>query len=232
MEVRDPFRVGKAYTLAEAARLASTSSSTVRRWLLGYQHGPRTMEPVFPDLAPTDGAAPSLSFLQLAEVVVAVRFTRFGGRLQKVRDARTYALERWPDLPYPFASLRLKQLGGELLHEFDETTRGRALAISASSAAGEQWLLPGMVQEAIELFDFDAQDELAIRWFPAGRDVPVMVDPHYAGGRLAVVGRAVTVDTVQRRFFDAGQEIAFIARDLELAPHDVEAIVRLAPRAA
>jgi uncharacterized protein (DUF433 family) len=228
----DPFRTGKAYTAAQAAGFADTSAATVRRWIAGYEHEGRRMEPVFGEMRPADGEPFLLSFLELAEVIVAARFTKWGGKLQKVRDARAFARQRWPELAYPFASLRLKKLGGELLHEFDEDYGGKALAISLGGSGGEQWTLPGMVDQALDLFEFDENDELANRWFPAGKDVPVVVDPHFAGGRLTVVGRGVTVKTVCRRFFTAKQPIAFIAHDLDLRRRDVEAIIQFSDSAA
>lgn len=228
----DRFRAGKAYTPAQAARLAGTSAATVRRWVLGYAHGDRSMAPVFGEMRPKTGEPVLLSFLELAEVIVAARFTRAGGKLQKVRDARAHAAARWPELPYPFASLRLKMLGGELLHEFDEMQGGSALALSASSVDGEQWILPGMVSQALDLFDFDETDEMATRWFPAGRGVPIVIDPHYGGGQLTVADRGVRVDLVRRRFFDAGQSLEFIAGDLEIESTTLERIIQLSEPAA
>ena len=69
----DRFRSGKAYTVAQAARLADTSPATVRRWLKGYSAPRHHMEPVF-------GAKPEdinrLSFLELVELIVASRFRK------------------------------------------------------------------------------------------------------------------------------------------------------------
>ena len=191
------------------------------------------MEPVFGDLQPESAEPLLLSFLELAEIVVAVRFTGQGGKLLKVRDARSFARKEWPELPYPFASLRLKKLGGELIHEFDSDYGGKALAISIGRPGEEQWTLPNMAQEALDLFDYDEPgDEMAIRWYPAGRDVPIVVDPHFAGGRLTVVGRGVTVENIKARFFRYRQSIAYIANDLDLRRHDVEEILKLAEPAA
>lgn len=220
----DNYRTGSSYTIAQAAALAGTSAQNVRRWLRGYEHENHRMEPLF-------GAAreaPMLSFLDLAEVVVAARFRAYGGKLQKVRDAHEYARRQWPDLAYPFASLRLKVMGGEIIHEFDEEYGGKPLAISLG---GAQFAMPGLVQEALELFDFDEHDNMATRWFPAGRTVPIVIDPRFAGGRLAVVDRGVTVATIGLRFRKGKQSIDFIARDLQLTRHQVEEALKLADAA-
>ena len=227
----DSFRTGDAYTVRQAAIYVGTSPATIRRWLTGYDHQSRHMEPVFRDKARAAGEVPTLSFLDLAEIAVAVTFTQHGGKLEKVRAARRRALNDYPDLLYPFASLRLKQIGGEILHVVDEELGGKALALSLGGLEGEQYVLPQFVAEALDLFDFDPLDQMATRWFPAGKDVPVVIDPRVAGGRLSVVGYGVTVETIHRRFFTANQEIQFIADDFELEPRTIEEIIRLAPAA-
>lgn len=232
----DLYRTGKAYTISEAAKLAETTPQTVRRWLKGYEHEAHRMESVFGERRESR----PLSFLELAEIIVAARFRASGGRLQKVRDAHTFARERWPELPFPFASLRLKMLGGEMIHEFDEQYGGKSLAISTGNPAtatgavqknGQQYAIPAMVEDAIELFDFDQQDEMAERWYPAGRNVPIVLDPRIAGGRLSILGRGVTVAAIIRRFCDGKQSIDFIARDLDLRRSQVEEALKFAEAA-
>lgn len=220
----DTYRTGRAYTVAQAASLAGTSPRTIRAWLKGDDRPERRIKPVFGTVREDE----ELSFLELAEIVVAARFRAYGGKLQKVRDAHSYARARWPDLAYPFASLRLKILGAEIIHQFDEEYGGAALAISTGA---NQFAMPALVEEALDLFDFDIQDEMATRWFPAGRDVPVVLDPRFAGGRLAIVDRGVTVETISRRFHRARQSIRFIARDLQLTPHQVEEALKFAEAA-
>lgn len=220
----DLYRTGKSYTIRDVALLADTTPQTVRRWLQGYENERGNMEPVFGQRR----ISPVLSFMELAEIVVAARFRSYGGTLQKVRDAHAYAREQWPELPYPFASLRLKMLGGEMIHQFDRTYGGEALAISLGSG---QYTLPGLVGQALDLFDFDEADEMAIRWYPAGRDVPIILDPKMAGGRLSIVDRGVTVETIRRRFYKGRQSIHFIARDLDLSPAQVEEAIKFSEAA-
>lgn len=221
----DVYRTGKAYTIREAADYAGTTPATVRRWVRGYEASGHRMRPVFAEMD-SPGEAPRLSFLELAEIVVAVRFTQHGGKLEKVRAARQRAQHMYADLPYPFASLRLKQLGGEILHVIDEEMGGKALALSLGGPEGDQYALPQFVDDALDLFDFDPLDSMATRWFPAGRDVPLVVDPHFGGGRLTIQGRGVTVQVIRDCFFRDDQDIEFIASDYELDVHVVQEVIR------
>ena len=223
----DIYRTGKVYTVTQATRYAGTTAPTVRRWITGYDHDGHAMAPVFPEKTAADGESLRLSFLDLAEIVVAARFTQHGGRLEKVRQARRRALHDYPDLEYPFANLHLKQLGGEILHIVDKEMGGKPIALSLGGMEGKQYALPGYAEEALDLFDFDPLG-IAERWFPAGRDVPVVIDPRFGGAQLTIVGHAIRVETITARFFEYKEDMAFIGHDLGLSRDQVEAVVQYA----
>ena len=100
-------RSAPIYSVAEVAGLTGVHALTVRRWLYG--------EP-----APSGAAGPLLvSFLSLVEILVTKAFRKRGVRLERVRQARDFAAARW-EISHPFASLRLRTLGGQILAEFEE----------------------------------------------------------------------------------------------------------------
>src|SRR5579883_141115 len=116
----DELLIGKAYTVAEAARLARTSPQNVRRWLHGYSAPGHQMEPVLGD--PPERRA-AISFLQLIEIAVVARYRIMDGAgrravpLDRLRRAHAYARDRFAT-PYPFATLALRVEGGHVLHDF------------------------------------------------------------------------------------------------------------------
>lgn len=221
----DAFRIGKAYTVTQAARLAGTSAQNVSRWLRGYVAPGHRMAPVF---GKQRGKAPlSISFLELAEIIVVARFRQpddLGRRrisLDRLRRAHQFARTAF-QLDYPFASLELRLEGGHILHEFDTVEPdGAALALDLHG----QWVLPLPVRSALDLFEYD--DGLASRWFPLGRNGPIVVDPHVGGGRPVIAGTGVTVDVIRNRF-EAGESIRSIARDFEVETSAVEQALRYA----
>ena len=201
------------FSVPEAAKIVGADRRTVGRWLKGND-----TQPVFSGTRANLG---KISFLELAELLVAVRFVKHGGKLEKVRAAHTNARKRWTDLPYPFASKRL-QLGGEIIHESDlEYGKGMALAISNDN----QWALPDMVYDAMLLFEFNAQDQMASKLFPAGRDAPIVIDPRVAAGRPTLVDTGITVRAIRERHVRRKEPIGAIARDLGISPKLVEAAV-------
>ncbi len=220
----DRFRTGKAYTVGQAAWLAGTSPTTVRRWLQGYDAPGHHMQPVFGE---RDDDIRRLSFLELIELIVASRFRRKDGSekpipLERIRRAHAYAKQQW-NLPYPFANLRLTRDGGHILRKFDELEpNGPSLALDT----GGQWSLPIDVRaEATDHIDYSRKrgDHFAVRWFPYGRGVPIVVDPHRAGGQPTVAGRAITVETILSRKH-GGESAASLARDYDLPLQVVQRI--------
>jgi uncharacterized protein (DUF433 family) len=213
------------YTFSEAARLAGVSSATVLRWMYGYTSPTGQMRPVFGprDRAKEGGAA--VSFLQLAEIVVVGRFRHKRVTLERLRQAHQFARESF-NLEYPFASLRLKTDGVHVLQQFQESEPGDTLL--ALDKAG-QLTLPGDVVQVIETFDFE--DELVARWFPMGKEVPIVVDPRYGAGRPTIPDRRLPIDIIHKRWL-AGQSFQFIAEDFDLEPALVENALRYAEKYA
>ena len=224
--------MGKAYTLGQAARLAGTSEATVRRWLRGYDAPGHQMAPVFGVPEAAHARTARVSFLELTEIIVAAAFRRGSGghspvTLEKIRRARDYAQDQL-GLPYPFASLELREEGGHLLHEYDLQDRGGG--IMALDLEG-QWRLPLEVSETyaqkIEFAEGNPADPYAIRLFPRGRDVPIVIDPHRAGGQPSVLGRGVTVETLLARR-NEGEDVQDLADDYDLDIDLVKAVLQAA----
>jgi uncharacterized protein (DUF433 family) len=178
------------------------------------------MEPVFGD-KPPDGEALVVSFLELIELAVVSGFRKQRVPLQRLRDAHAFARNSF-DLPYPFASLNLREHGGHVLHEFEESTPGPGKLVVLDMHG--QFVLPETVKLRVIDFDFDA-DRLASRWFPFGRTIPVVIDPHLAAGIPTVAGTRISVETLKRRW-KSGEPINSIAVDLEVDQQDVERILQ------
>jgi uncharacterized protein (DUF433 family) len=221
--ISDPFRTGMAYTVSEASRIVGTSAQNVRRWLRGYEAPGHRMEPVFGVKNAGADEPLQVSFLQLVEIAVVVAFRSHGVSLKRLRDAHAYARTAF-DFDYPFASMDLGESGGHVLHQFEEERpdgKGKLVELDGSG----QFVLPEMVK--VRILEFDFVDRLAVRWFPFGRTVPVVIDPHLAAGNPTVHGTRVTVETLRKRW-KAGEPMASIADDLELEVGDVESILQRA----
>jgi len=216
----DTWRTRPEYTIAQAARLAGTSSTTVRRWLYGSKDQ-RPMRPVFGSEERRKEATVEVSFLQLAEIVVVSRFRKRRVKLERLRRAHKYACGELK-IEYPFAWLKLKTDGAHVLSEFQEREPGASLL--ALDIYGQR-TLPGDIIKTLELFDYE--EEFAARWYPIGRNVPIVIDPRYGAGRPTIPDRRLTIETIFKRW-KAGQTIRFIASDFKLPPSIVETTLQYA----
>jgi uncharacterized protein (DUF433 family) len=179
------------------------------------------MRPVFGDKERIKEARVEISFLQLAEIVVVSRFRHRNVRLERLRRAHRYASDEL-NIEYPFAWLKLQTDGAHVLSVFQELEPGERL-ISLDQYG--QFTLPGDVVKTLELFDYE--EEFAARWFPIGRDVPIVIDPRFGAGRPTIPDRRLTVETIYKRW-KAGQNMKFIADDFKLPFYKVEATLRYA----
>ena len=93
-----------------------------------------------------------------------------------------------------------------------------------------QWTLPGLVVETVRQMEYDTE-EFAVRWYPVGKEYPIVVDPKVTSGVPTIEHRGVTIEVIHKRF-KAGQKLDFIARDFELEPDIVEEALRFAEQVA
>lgn len=212
------WRTQPMYTFTEAARLARVSPSTVRNWLFGYTIGEREAPPLFKR---SEEQRPFCSFLQLVEIVIAAQFRKEKHvSFQAVRRAHENARKEW-GLEFPFAHLELRALGGHIVHLL--RPRGSLAPSHPAIDQPGQWSLPGLVEETIRQLDYES--ELAARWYPAGKDVPIVIDPRISAGLPVIVGRGVTIEAIDKRFH-AGHTIEFIAKDFRLKHGVVQEAIR------
>jgi uncharacterized protein (DUF433 family) len=181
------------------------------------------MQPVLVDRKRAEDSIQRLSFLELIDLVVVARYRHWGIDLEVIRDAHAFAAREW-NVAYPFASLNLLPLGGQVLRQYEETHPDAGQFVVMSSPG--QYVLPGIVLELAENIDFDeTRDPFAVRWHPYGRKVPVVVDPRFGGGMPTVEGTGVTVDILVKRRL-TGETRRSIAADFGLKFSVVEQILK------
>jgi len=209
------WRTQPMYSFKEVSRLSGVSVGTVRNWLIGYTAVQGDVKPLFKGHPAEEKAC---SFLQLIEIVVAAKFRKAEHESFKtVRLAYDNARNLF-NLEYPFASMKLEAIGGHIVH----IIRVPGVSLQAIDQP-EQFTIPDLVQETIGQLEYEY--ELASRWYPAGKDIPIVVDPRISAGLPVIKGRGITVEAIQKRF-QAKQKMEFIERDFELEHAVVEEAIR------
>ena len=220
------WRTQPMYTFSEAAQLARVSTSTVRNWLRGYGGPEKEIHPIF---TTHDRNIAMVSFLNLIEIVIAGQFRKaLHVKYQTVISAYANSKEI-VDSQYPFAHARLEPLGDRIVYFI----KNQPWDLSRQAIdRTEQWSLPlelpPLPNEVLQIIDqIEYLQELAAKWFPVGRDVPIVIDPQVSTGIPTVEGTGVTIGAIHERF-KAGHKIEFLARDYELEPGIVQTVIQYA----
>ena len=172
------------YTPGEASRLLRIPPSTLRRWIEGYSfpldrwsksHKPALVAPALPRY----GKTLTLTFLDLVQLRVVKALRDEDIALQRIRMAAEEAVELF-ETSHPFASVRFK-------------TDGRRLFAEAPGDAGlvelkrpSQGALREVLEDSLREISYATTTGLANRWYVAGRDGGVVIDPRISFGAPVV----------------------------------------------
>jgi uncharacterized protein (DUF433 family) len=208
------------YTFAEAGRLIGRKPSTLRRWALGhdrtYQGEPRHDPPLIRvDGEPQEGDRP-LSFLNLIELRFLASWRQYIS-LPAIRAALDYcAKELRADRP--LLDLEFKRHGRELFVEYEKQL------VSANRAGQLAW-----PEGAVVLFaqlDYDQSEHAAFRWWPLGRERPVLLDTRINGGQPTTAANGVRTVAIASRLRE-GYDIDEISEDTAATPEEIRAAARV-----
>jgi uncharacterized protein (DUF433 family) len=205
------------YSFAEADRLAGVTRGTSSRWLKGYRYWYTEEERrVMPPITPGNEPQGAVSFIDLVEVITAGKLRQKGFSLRRIRQINEYCqLALNTDRPLVTETFK---------------TSGRDVFVKASNG----FLLDVLHQSGTQAWDevldpfldtLDYEGEIARRWWPRGKDEPIVVDPDYGFGLPVVWRSGVRTEIIAERF-RAGDTREEIAYDFGISPAEVEAALR------
>jgi uncharacterized protein (DUF433 family) len=208
-----PNRVARPlYSYADADCLAEVSRGTSKRWLTGYVYvnpqGERVERPPVTAGIKDHGA---VSFIDLIEIVAIGGLKEVGFTLNQIRKIVAECQSEL-GVPRPLTTLKFKTDGREIFVSEGDTLLG--LGRRKGQRAWNDILGPF-------LEELDYYEAFASRWWPLGKDKPIVVDPDYGYGLPTVVNSGVRTEIILERF-EAGDLQKQIAEDFNLAPEEVE----------
>ncbi len=215
-----------AYSLLDAAYLLHIPYRKLRRWAAGYWYTAadeeRFSQPVVPGES-DELADRVLSFPELMELFVIGFFRGQGVSMAVVRAARAAAQQLF-QTEYPFAAESLETDGRGIF-----ATIGRELADEMPSRTLTVELARGQVafDELVRPFFRDLLEferGLAYRYWPLGRNRPVLLDAHRSFGRPILDSSGVPTFAIYQ-MQNAGEERARIAAWYEISGDDLDAAV-------
>jgi len=116
-----------------------------------------------------------------------------GLSLQHVRRIARLASDLF-QTPYPFASRRIFTDGHEVFASLTRDTDDPTLI--EISSRHPQLIARPIIADYITELDFDLHSSLAKRWWPLGRDVPIVLDPDVSFGAPVVAGTATRTEVL------------------------------------
>ena len=202
------------YTAAEAARYAGISAPSVARWRAGYTYAKQGGRGYSGPL--TGGSASGLlTFNEVLEVAVVAAARHANVPMKAIRAAIDAAKDLY-GVSRPLILMRFKHDGREIfVHELE-----RDDYVNLSRRGQVAW---EHITEVLK--DLDYENDTAVRWWPRGRDEPIVIDPRISFGRPYIVRKGVSTDAIRSRFM-AHEPLGSIAEDLDLTEAEAEAALR------
>ena len=210
-----------AYGLAEAARYLKLPAATLRSWVVGRAYPTACAVARFnPLIRPAQKQPALLSFYNLIEahVLRALR-TEHGVAIGQVRKAIAFA-ERSLSIERLLLSKQLSTSAGNVF--LDEY--GKLINLNASGQLAMRRLLEQHLKRVqwddrqfpVRLYPYVAAEQTSAR--------PIAIDLTIAFGRPVVVRARVSTAAIAGRI-DAGESVADLAADYDLAREEIEEAV-------
>jgi uncharacterized protein (DUF433 family) len=205
----------EVYEAVEAARLLDLPVRTLRNWLDGYSGRGKSYRPVI-RVAPTGS-----DILTWGEFVEAGYLNEYR-RVHKISlpEIRSY-IDKWRGalgVPYPLAHEKPYAGPGPGLVEQGEGSDGEPVMWRHRDG---QLMMTKWAERFVNKVEFGPQ--VARRYFPAGKEHPVVIDPRRSFGAPTVEG--VRTEVLFEMFL-AGEPVDEIAAGYELDRNLIEAAIR------
>lgn len=198
-----------AYQVAEAARYAGISASTVTAWHNSAKASRALLN------ARSHRAA--LSYLQLIEVAVVAALREQKVPLKRIREAREY-MANILKADYPFARYSFKTDGRRLWMDYSQVIgrkkgKGKLLSLNENGQLAWDAIIGGRLRD----FEYDGTG-IVIKWNVAGPDSRVFIDPRVSFGAPVVEGIPTWILAGRRK---AGERVTEIAEDFGIETESV-----------
>ena len=179
------------YSIPAAAKLLGAKSDQLRRWAFGYQRrGQEYAAAINAELGEIGGER-VLTFLDLVELMFILGLRGSGQSFPRIHEAHR-VLSRILETEHPFALKRGFSDPGGIYALLEREDEGDLLV--ELKGAGQIAIWPTL-QEYLQQLDFNL-DDVAERWYPAGRATPIVVDPRISFGAPVIVGTRVETAVV------------------------------------
>jgi uncharacterized protein (DUF433 family) len=209
------------YSFAEADRLARVSPRTSSRWVKGYKYlnerGERVAQPSMTTRTTSDPEQ-GVSFLDLVSIKAIDGLRKMNFSTRAIRQVVQYCQDEL-GMAYPLATQQFKTDRRKIYMNAGD---GRLLEVLGGQKGAQAW------DRILDPFlkDLDYHNEFARRWYPLGKNEPVVVDPDYGFGLPVVVGSGVRTESIAEQYY-AGDKVEHIVYDFNVTRKQIESALKL-----
>jgi uncharacterized protein (DUF433 family) len=204
----DPWNRG-VYLVPDAARILRLPLAVLRTWVSGRPDDDRRYFPAGEFVTSGNGADRYFGFHALIELFPIAQLRHRGIPMSAVRQARTELMDRF-QTSHPFALEGLMTSGRTLIKSLTDE-------ILLELGTRGQTAFSKVLEPFCANLDFDQASSLASRYFPMGRDKPVVVDPRRALGRPVIEGTNLTTETIMS-MLRSGETVENVADSFQIEP--------------
>jgi len=210
------------YTIPDISKLLKLPQSKVRRYLNEYWDE-RLGKKLFNDTYSwsTGNNVKAVNFYTLIELHTCFHLQELGVSTRQILKSRI-AIARDLHIAYPFASAKLLSDGKRIWYEFKDCI--------VKADGSRQTDFVEFIKEFANKIDFDA-NKIAERFWPAGKQSSIVVDPHHQFGQPVIEGTNINTEVIFS-MIESGEPIDAIGILYDISEKDIKDVIGFHKNAA
>jgi uncharacterized protein (DUF433 family) len=213
-----------AYTIAFTSRLTGITRWSVSRYLRGYEYvldkkkKNRTYKPPIVNQSEEDSTY--ASFLDLIDLLYVKEFLNRDFTLQYLRLALAEAKHHLGS-PH-FARSEFYTSSEQIILKLPKD--GALIALMT----GGQLAIPEIAKKLSKKLDFETATgyNFARRWYPYGKNVPIVIDPQIAFGKPIVAGYSVATSNIYDLYLGENKNYKTVSRWFDIPVPEIKTAVQ------
>ena len=200
------------YTISDISILLSLPQAKVRRYLNQYWDE-RLGKDLFDDTYSWSvrNNIKAVNFYTLIELYICFYLQELGVPPKQILKSRL-TIAKDLNVPYPFASAKLLSDGKKVWYEFKDCI--------ANADGSRQTDFVEFIRDFVHKIEFDS-NKIAERFWPAGREKSIVVDPHHQFGQPVIEGTNINTEAIYS-MYESGEPVESIGILYDITENQVK----------
>ena len=210
------------YTIPDISKLLGLPQSKVRRYLNEYWDellGKKLFNETYS--WSTGNNIKAVNFYTLIELYTCFHLQEVGVSTREILKSRI-AISKDLGIPYPFANAKLLSDGKRIWYEFKDNI------VKADGSRQTDFI--EFIKDFANKIDFNS-NKIAGRFWPAGKQSSIVVDPHHQFGQPIIEGTNINAEVIFS-MYESGEPISSIGILYDITEKDIKDVVKFYNKAA